>query len=149
MNSSLKKFLATIKKRFPTLWQFAGFSIVGTSGLAIMLVTYYVCIWLGLSKQIANFAGFFTSTAYSYLLNFVFVFNTKGVKHKGAAVKFFVLYLILYFFSAFLIYLVVDVLHISELIAPLINSVIITPPSFLGSKYWVFKEKKPAYEKPL
>ena len=139
---AIKKNLAALKLKYPSLYQFAIFCVVGTSGLAIMLITYYLFLWVGLNKQVANMAGFFMSTAYSYVLDFVFVFDSKGTKHKGAATKFFILYFVLYLYSAFLIYFIVDVLKISELIVPVINAILITPPSFLGSKFWVFRKKK-------
>lgn len=142
----IRRLIRRVKEKYPFIYQFAGFTLVGTSGLAVMLVTYYVFLWIGFSKQIANFAGFFASTAYSYLLNFVWVFDGKA-HARNSAVKFFTLYFLLYLFSAWLLHVIVDILHISEYLAPFINAMAITPPSFLGSKYWVFRGKpaKKAY----
>lgn len=137
-----KKLINVFKQKYPVLFQLIAFCIVGASGLAVMLLTYYLLIWLRLNVQIANLAGYFMSTVYSYLLDFVFVFGAKKEIQKGSALKFFILYGALYFYSAFLIYLIVDVLHINKLIAPVINAMLITPPSFIGSKYWVFKKHK-------
>ena len=140
--SKIKEKLNGFKEKHPALFQFIGFGIVGTSGLLFMLVTYYIFIYLKFDPQVANFAGFITSTACVYYLNFVYVFHGKGKVEKGSAFKFFFLYLILYFMSAYFVYLMVDVMHISKLLTPIINSILITPPSFLGSKYWVFKKTK-------
>jgi putative flippase GtrA len=142
LKSLNKKSINALKQRYPLFFQLTFFCIVGTSGLAVMLITYYLFIWMRLNVQLANLAGYFMSTVYSYLLDFVFVFGAKGTINKGSAAKFFLLYFILYFYSAFLIYLIIDVLHINELIAPVINAMLITPPSFLFSKYWVFKKAK-------
>lgn len=137
----IRRRVRQFKEQYPLIYQFAGFTLVGTSGLAVMLLTYYTFLWLGFSKQIANFAGFFTSTAYSYLLNFVWVFNGKA-HSRNSALKFFTLYFLLYLFSAWLLHIIVDILHISEYLAPFINAMMITPPSFLGSKYWVFRGER-------
>lgn len=137
---NISHWLAGVKRRFPFLYQLAGFCIVGSSGLAIMLAGYYLCLWLGVQVQIANLVGYFLSTVYSYLLDFVFVFDSKGKPDKGSAAKFFFLYLVLYFYSAFLVYLLVDVCHINKLIVPILNAMLMTPPSFLASKYWVFPQ---------
>ncbi|MDR3551500.1 MAG: GtrA family protein [Clostridia bacterium] len=140
--SSIKRLLNAFKRKYPALYQFISFGLVGTSALLVLLGAYDVVIWIGLNTQIANFVGFFLSTAYQYLMNFVFFFKGKEAPHRGAALKFFALYIALYFLSAFLIYLFVGVLHVSKWIAPIFNSLLITPPSFLGSKYWVFRKPK-------
>lgn len=138
----LKAFLKKWKQKNPTLYQLAGFCLVGASGLLVMLAAYYLFLAFHADKQIANLAGFTASTAYAYLMNFVFVFQAKTVPPKKAAVKFFALYIALYIFSAYMVHVFTDLLHISVLLVPILNSMLITPPSFLGSKYWVFRIKQ-------
>lgn len=138
----MKKWLHTLKQKYPALWQLAGFCIVGASGLLVNLAAYYLFLAFHVDKQVANAAGFIASTAYAYLMNFVFVFQTRHISKKIAAVKFFAMYLVLYLFSAWLVHVFADVLHISLLLVPILNSIAITPPSFLGSKFWVFPEKR-------
>ncbi|ADU25844.1 GtrA family protein [Ethanoligenens harbinense] len=140
--ASFKKIVSAFRKRYPTLYQLAGFCAVGASGLLVMMAAYYLFLAFHADKQVANLAGFSASTAYAYLMNFVFVFQAKTVPPKRAAVKFFALYIALYFFSAYMVHVFTDLLHISVLLIPILNSILITPPSFLGSKYWVFREKE-------
>lgn len=138
----IKQALFKFRQKYPTVYQLVGFCIVGASGLLVMMAAYYLFLAFHADKQIANLAGFTASTIYAYLMNFVFVFQAKTVPPKSAAVKFFALYAILYFFSAYMVHVFTDVLHLSVLLIPILNSILITPPSFLGSKYWVFREKK-------
>ncbi|MFT8887531.1 MAG: GtrA family protein [Ethanoligenens sp.] len=139
----IKKLLFAVKQRYPAFYQLVGFCVVGASGLLVMLAAYYLTLAFHADKQVANLIGFASSTAYAYLMNFVFVFQAKTVPPKRAAVKFFALYIVLYIFSAYMVHVFTDLLHISVLLVPVLNSILITPPSFLGSKYWVFREKKP------
>jgi putative flippase GtrA len=41
--------------------------------------------------------------------------------------------------STALLFLMVDIMRISELIAPIINIGVVVPVSFLVNKYWAFK----------
>lgn len=138
----LKNIYTRFKRRYPTLVQLAGFCIVGASGLLVMLLAYYIFLAFHADKQVANAAGFIASTIYAYLMNFVFVFQAKSVPPKRAAVKFFALYIALYFLTAYMVHVWSDILHISLVLVPILNSILITPPSFLGSKYWVFRKKQ-------
>lgn len=138
---SFRKMWSAFRQHYPTLFQLAGFCAVGASGLLVMMAAYYLFLAFHADKQVANLAGFSASTAYAYLMNFVFVFRAKTVPPKRAAIKFFALYIVLYFFSAYMVHVFTDLLHISVLLIPILNSILITPPSFLGSKYWVFREK--------
>ena len=140
----IRQALARFKSRFPAVYQFIAFGLIGTSAVVVLLIGYYLSLWAGLDKQLANFIGYMLCTAYQYLLNFVFVFGSQETKRAGTAVKFFALYLAMYAMSAGLLYVFVDLLHVSKWLAPVLNSLATTLPSFFGSKYWVFRKPKGA-----
>lgn len=140
--------LRRFESRHTALYQFVGFSLVGSSALLVMLAGYYICVGLGLPVQLANLIGYILCTAYSYLLNFVFVFRGEPGTKRSAAVKFFALYLLLYVVTWFLVEWVVTRdgwglgYQTARLLSPVINSTMITLPSFLASKFWVFRRRK-------
>lgn len=137
----MAQWFKKMKERHKAIFQLIGFSLVGTSALLVLFMFYSAGVLLGFSTQVSNLIGYAASTVYSYLLNFVFVFNGKKNAKNDSALRFFVLYIILYGFTAFLVW-VYGELHINKWLTPFLNSALITLPSFLGTKYWVFPKEK-------
>jgi len=137
----IKNKMLSVKHQFPTLYQFCSFGIVGASSLVVMLLTYYVSVCLGLNHQVANLIAFALSVCNAFYFNFIWVFRHKKNTYQKTSYKFFAVYISTYLLSSFLLFLFVDVMHISKYIAPLINVVINTPINFFLSKYWVFDRK--------
>ena len=127
--------------KFPWLFQFVRFGIVGLSNTFISLVTYEILVYFNFNPQIANFIAFFISVINAYLWNNIWVF--KGTKSgKSSIYKFILLYSVTFLISVGLLHLWIDVLHVSKYIAPMISLIITIPINFLISKFWVFKSKK-------
>lgn len=131
----MKKILSLVK-------QFFKFGIVGISNTLISLAVYYLFVWTNNNLYIiGNIVGFIVSTLNAYFWNSKFVFKKSEKKNSVVIVKTFISYGISLGLSSALLYLTVEVLHISEFIAPIIGLVITVPLNFLMNKFWVYKEK--------
>lgn len=127
------------------LLQFIKFGIVGVSNTLISYVTYTICVFLGANYLIGNLVGFVVSVLNSFYWNNKYVFKSgEGQTRSWLAtlLKTFTAYagtgLVL---SSLLLVLWIDILHIPELIAPLINLVVTIPLNFIINKFWAFKTK--------
>ena len=122
--------------------QFIKFGIVGVSNTLISLGVYYILVYFGVNYLLANAAGFVLSVINSYFWNSRYVFKEKtessGVK---AFSKVFISYGISFCLSTVLLFLFVQVLEISEYLAPILRLVFTIPLNFLMNKIWAFKEK--------
>ena len=145
----IKKDL-TDKKR-QTFKEFLQFGLVGVSNTIISYLLYVVTLLL-VSKSgvkfdyiIANIVSWLLSVLWSFYWNNKFVFKKEeGEKRNiwAALLKTYVSYgftgLIL---NNILSVLWVSVLHISKMLAPIINLVISIPINFFMNKLWAFGKK--------
>ena len=102
------------------------------TGLAFMI---YVCLlWLcpyGVAYTISYAAGIFIS----YWLNAIFVFQEP--LRISRALQYPVVYLVQYPLGLGLLFLLVEVAHISRIVAPLLIVVLTLPITFLLSRYLI------------
>lgn len=146
----MKKLLEKIgvddkKKIKEVVVQFIKFGAVGLSNTFISLAIYYLLVFLGCNYIVANTVGFIVSVLNAYYWNNKYVFKSdKEVVEKKSKVKklakVYISYGITFLLSTALLYVMVDILHISEFIAPIINLCITTPLNFLLNKLWAFKK---------
>lgn len=138
----MNKVTSTWNKLLKLAKQFFKFGIVGVSNTLISLGCYYLLVWLGLHYLIANAVGFVLSVINSYFWNSRYVFKEK-TEHNGirAFVKVFLSYGASFCLSSVLMLLFVQVLGISEYIAPILRLVFTIPLNFVMNKLWAFKEK--------
>lgn len=125
--------------------QFIKFGIVGVSNTLVSLIIYYIFIFLGAHYIIANTAGFILGTLNAYFWNNKFVFKkqqTEKRSHTKTGIKVFAAYGITYLLSTVLLILWVDILGISQAIAPIINVCVTTPLNFVMNKLWAFNERE-------
>ncbi|MDO5559658.1 MAG: GtrA family protein [Oscillospiraceae bacterium] len=119
--------------------QFVKFCLVGVSNTAISLGVYYIFVAVNSSLyMIGNAAGFVVSVLNSYILNSRFVFKKQDEKGK-TLVKTFAAYGTNLIIGTLMLYLLVDIIGISEFIAPLINLLITVPLNYILNKKWVMK----------
>lgn len=122
--------------------QFFKFGMVGVSNTLISLGCYYILVYLGVNYLLANAVGFLVSVCNSYFWNSRFVFKEKtessGIR---AFAKVFISYGISFCLSSVLMILFVQVLSISEYIAPILRLIFTIPLNFVVNKLWAFKEK--------
>ena len=124
--------------------QFIKFGLVGCSNTLISVVSCWILIYFGVHYLIANTIGFILGTLNAYVLNNKFVFKAKEEEHRSVAktgVKVFISYGISFLLSTILLTFWVEIVHISDYIAPVINVCITTPLNFLMNKFWAFKNK--------
>lgn len=136
---------------FEGFMQFIKFGIVGVSNTVISYVLYagflilFRRIHLGSwDYLLAQVLQFILSVLWSFFWNNKFVFTLQeGEKRNlwGALFKTYVSYSFTgLFLSSVLLILWVQVFHISEFIAPIINLVVSVPLNFLINKFWAFKK---------
>lgn len=124
--------------------QFVRFGIVGLSNTIISYVSYLVFIFIGCHYLVASILSFIVSVTNSYYWNNKYVFKEEEGEKRSwwqTYIKTFMAYastgLIL---NNVLLILWVDVLHISKIIAPLINLVVTIPLNYVINKYWAFRK---------
>ena len=116
--------------------QFLKFLVVGVLNTIIFLVVYYSLLNLGVNYIVSNISGFLVSILNAYFLNSKYVF----LKNNNAKnfLKVFMVYGTTTILSTLLLYLMVDIIKISDKIAQLINLCITTPTNFYLNKFWAF-----------
>lgn len=138
------KFNVHSKKEFFALvWQFIKFGIVGFSNTLISLAVYYILVFFGWKYLLANTMGFLISVCNAFFWNYRYVFKDKTeTSIPKSFSKVFITYGISYLVSTFLIWLMVDIMHISEWLAPLIRLVVTVPLNFVLNKLWAFRKRE-------
>lgn len=152
----LKTIFTLLKKEltddiYLSFMQFVKFGIVGVSNTIISYVLYLLSLLafqrLGVLPKsdylVAQVISFVLSVAWSFYWNNKMVF----VKEKGqersiwkALIKTYISYSFTgLFLNSFLLILWVQILNISEFIAPIINLLISVPLNFIINKLWAFK----------
>lgn len=138
------KFNVHSKKEFFALvWQFIKFGIVGFSNTLISLAVYYILVFFGWNYLLANTMGFLISVCNAFFWSYRYVFKDKTeTSIPKSFSKVFITYGISYLVSTFLIWLMVDIMHISEWLAPLIRLVVTVPLNFVLNKLWAFRKRE-------
>ena len=145
----IKKDL-TDKKR-QTFKEFLQFGLVGVSNTIISYLLYVVTLLL-VSKSgvkfdyiIANIVSWLLSVLWSFCWNNKFVFKKEEGEKRNIWAALFKTY-VSYGFTGLILnnilsVLWVSVLHISKMLAPIINLVISIPINFFMNKLWAFGKK--------
>lgn len=138
---------------FETFMQFVRFGIVGLSNTVVSYVLYagflllfqHFGLFPGTDYILAQVIQFFLSVLWSFYWNNRMVFKLGENEHRSilkSLIKTYVSYAFTgLFLSSVLLIFWVEVLHISEFIAPIINICICVPINFLINKYWAFKKE--------
>jgi putative flippase GtrA len=124
---------------FAFVRQFMKFGLVGVGNTLLSLAIYYLLIFLGIHYLLANIASFFISICNAYFWNSRYVFKKKKGKGARTFLKNTIAYGFTGLLSTVLLYLLVDILHISQWIAPLICLCITIPTNFLLNKFWTYR----------
>lgn len=152
----LKLLFKAVKKDlsdevFAAFMQFVKFGIVGVSNTVISYVLYVISL-LAFQKAgilpksdylIAQVIAFVLSVLWSFYWNNKMVFTLESGKERSvwkALLKTYVSYSFTgLFLNSILLVLWVQVFHISEFIAPIINLLVSVPLNFIINKFWAFK----------
>lgn len=132
-----------LDKKWMEFTQFIKFGLVGLSNTIISFVVYLFGIYIGIYYLIASVLGFIISVINSFYWNNLYVFQQTNGK-KRSIWKSFCKTLMAYagtglVLNNVLLYLQVDLLNWSEILAPLINLFVTIPLNFLLNKLWAFK----------
>lgn len=143
---------ALSEETFASFMQFVKFGIVGVSNTVISYVLYVVSLLvfqkLGLLPEadylVAQAIAFILSVLWSFYWNNKMVFVLEDGKERSiwkALLKTYISYSFTgLFLNSILLILWVQILNISEFIAPIINLLVSVPLNFVINKFWAFKE---------
>ncbi|MBP3646801.1 MAG: GtrA family protein [Clostridia bacterium] len=127
------------------IWQFVKFGIVGVSNTAISYAVYLLCVKLGVHYVIADGLGLVISTINAYYWNNRCVFGDGTKKtfreHFVTWLKTLTAYGGTFVLNSLMLILWVEILHVPEAFAPLLNLLITIPVNFVINKYWTFRKK--------
>lgn len=122
------------------IWQFIKFGLVGVSNAIVLLMVYYALLYIQLHYIIAYIIGFAISVLNAFLWNNRYVFKNSSSTFWHKLAKVYISYITSFFLSTILLYLWVDMIGISDKIAPIINICITTPINFMMNRLWAFKK---------
>ena len=126
-------FLALVK-------QFIKFGVVGISNTLLALAIYYALVLgVGLHYILSNTIAFAISVLNAYYWNSKYVFRQSPENKVAQMAKVYASYGITFLVSTGLLFLMVDVLGMSEVVAPIINLSITVPLNFMLNKFWAFR----------
>ena len=123
------------------LTQFIKFGLVGLSNAIVLYGVYYLLLKAGMHYILAYIIAFILSVLNAYLWNNRFVFKNSTESFFKKIIKVYASYTFTFLLSTVLLYVWVDLLHISDKIGPIINIVITTPINFIMNKIWAFRKK--------
>ena len=135
------------------LVQFIKFGIVGLSNTLISYVIYAVSLLLfqrfaifgANAYLVSQVLAFVISVAWSFYWNNKYVFTQNEGETRSiwrALLKTYISYSFTgLFLNTLLLILWVQMLHISEFIAPIINLLVSVPLNFIINKFWAFRSK--------
>ena len=130
--------------------QFIKFAIVGASNTFISYFVYLLSLAMfrhfGLFSRIDNYVSVFCSYVlsvfWSFILNYKYVFKYQVFTLSDVIRSLIKVYLSYMFtgliLSNILMFIWLEIIKISEYIAPLVNSLICVPINFVLNKYWAF-----------
>lgn len=125
-----------------SLLQFIKFAIIGFSNTLISYLVYVTSVYFGLHYLLASVMGFVISVLNSFYWNNKYVFRQEEGERNllYTLAKTFLSYGVTGLVLAnILLYLWVDILHISEYLGPIINLMITVPLNFVLNKFWAFR----------
>lgn len=120
--------------------QFFKFGMVGVANTAIGLGSYYVFLWLGLHYQIANICSWLISVYNAFYWNNKYVFKNNA-KWWHALIKTYISYGASLIAGMIMLWILVEKLCVSELIAPLCTLLLTIPLNFIMNKFWTFRSR--------
>ncbi len=119
--------------------------IVGVLTTLVSIVAYFIFAKIfGINYLISNVISWIISVAFAYVTNKLFVFKDKEKDKKQVLIQVyqFVKYRLLsLIIDVFLMYVFVELIKLNDMIAKVINQVIVIVLNYVFSKLFVFKSK--------
>lgn len=139
-------------ERWEALVQFVKFGIVGVSNTVISYVLYsgslilmrQLSLFSKVDYLLAQIVAFMLSVLWSFYWNNKMVFTLNDGEERSiikSLIKTYISYSFTgLFLNSILLILWVQIIGISEFIAPIINLLVSVPINFLINKFWAFKK---------
>lgn len=127
-------------KQAELLFQIIKFGLVGVINTLVSYLVTVICLALGIYILISNAIAFIISTACAFFLNYLFVFKSKECWWRGL-IKSYCSYAFTGIgLNSVLLYILTNVLSVSEYLSPLLVLIVTIPANFLLNKFWAFKK---------
>lgn len=121
--------------------QFIKFGLVGMINTLVSFLFYYILFFLGCNYLLSNTIGYIASLAIGYILNRIWVFHAQKADVKRTVVKYCIVYGSSLLLNLGSMFLWVDILHITKLLAPVLTLCITIPYNYIFSRFWAFRER--------
>lgn len=121
-------------------FQFIKFSFVGVSNTLVYFAIYYGLIYINTNYIVANTLAYIISSIWGYTLNKKWVFKQSTEKITKSIIKYYIVYGSSFFINILCMYIFVDLLNFSKIIAPILTMGITVPYNFIFNKIWAFKD---------
>lgn len=118
--------------------QFIKFGLVGITNTAVGFGVYYALYFCGAHYIIANVVSWLVSVFNAFYWNNKYVFQSGSGWWK-TLFRTYISYGASLIVSTLLMYMLVEYLHLSAVIAPVICLLVTVPLNFLLNKFWAFK----------
>lgn len=117
------------------------FILVGGLNTIIGFLSYFLFLYIfEVNYTLSLFISHVIGVINSYFWNKNYTFNVKKGS-KGMILKFIFLYFSTFLINYAILTLLVEIVKINPIISQLVSLTITTIVSFIGQKYWSFKEK--------
>ena len=127
--------------RRQTLTQLVKYSLVGASNTLITFVVYVSLMAAGVDYLLASAIGYAVGSANSYLLNYRWTFDARGVSHRQTLSRFAVVQGFGISSNLGLIYALVDGLGFAKAPAQGLVTLLVLAITFLMNRIWAFTKR--------
>ena len=118
--------------------QFIKFGLVGISNTAVGFGVYYLLYYCGVHYLVSNILSWLISVFNAFYWNNKYVFQSGNSWWK-TLFRTYISYGASLIVSTLMMYVLVEFIHVSPVIAPIICLLITIPLNFLLNKFWAFK----------
>ncbi|KAA6187860.1 GtrA family protein [Thiohalocapsa marina] len=120
-------------------WRLQGlrFGIVGLTSNFVLYLLYLLVVWLGTDPKLAVTLLYILGLSMTFIFNKRWSFSHRG-NWRGAAVRYFSLYGILYSSNILVLMFLVDHLYYPHALVQAGVVLVFIPVVFLTQRYWVF-----------
>lgn len=130
------------KIKIKLLVQFIKFGAVGLLNTLVHYGVYLLCTTVGINYLISNLGAFTVSILNSFYWNNKFVFINNGTRRNWIQVliKTYIAYSLTgILLNSLLLWIEIEVMNISKIIAPMINLIFTIPLNYIINKFWAYK----------
>lgn len=122
--------------------QFIKFCLVGFTNLSIHLFLFFLLTrFAGLHYVFASIIAFIIAVSWSFLVNKKWTFRKDDNNHKEQYLKFFIANIIAFIINVSLLSFFIEILHLYDILAQLVASVICAFINFAINRFWTFKDE--------